>query len=144
MDNVSKRKVSILLPYITNGSSLRVYLQKRSKDAERLPDYFGFFGGGIEEDESPEEALIREIREEMDFFPQGYVHFKTYEFGGSMKHIYLLRVDQDFESKIKILEGDYGKWFNEQEIINESKLIDTDKLVLREVYRFILYGNQSS
>ena len=32
---------------------------------ERLPNYFGFWGGGTENNETPEEALLREIKEEL-------------------------------------------------------------------------------
>jgi hypothetical protein len=33
-----KRKVSILIPYILAEGNISVYLQKRAKDAKRLPD----------------------------------------------------------------------------------------------------------
>lgn len=68
-----------------------VYLQKRTKDAPRLPDYFGFFGGGAEGNENPEETLQREIKEEMNIVPAEFSHFKTYEFEGSIKDIFKCR-----------------------------------------------------
>ncbi len=132
-----KRKISILIPYISTGNDILAYLQKRSKDAKRLPDYFGFFGGGAEGDENPEQTLRREMKEEINFVPEGFIHFKKYEFDQSVKDIYILEVDDNFGDKITVLEGEYGKWFTEQEAINEPKLIDEDKLVLTEVYEFL-------
>ena len=133
----NKRKVSILIPYIIKENNVFVYLQKRSKDAKRIPGYFGFFGGGAKGNENPEEALKREMKEEISFIPEGYVYFKKYEFDESIKDIFILEVDDSFEQKVTILEGEYGKWFTEEEVLNESKLIDEDKLVLRELYEFL-------
>lgn len=76
----NKRKVSLLIPYQTRRGKVFVFLQKRAKDAKRLPDYFGFFGGGIENNESSEEALKREILEELDFVPEKYRLLRFYDF----------------------------------------------------------------
>lgn len=132
-----KRKISILIPYKVVENEILVYLQKRSKDAKRLPDYFGFFGGGAENDENPEQALQREMNEEIGFVPTGYHFFKKYEFEKSTKNIFILEVPSGFEEKITILEGEYGKWFSRQEVLDEVKLIDEDKLVLQELYNFL-------
>lgn len=133
----NKRKISILIPYKIKNDKILVYLQKRAKDAKRLPAYFGFFGGGAEGNENPEEALRREINEEIDFISEEFKYFKKYEFSQSIKDIFILKVFDDFENKITILEGDYGKWFNEQEALDEPRLINEDKLVLRELYNFL-------
>lgn len=45
----------------------KVLLQHRSKNAKRLPNYWGAFGGGIEEGETPEEGLRRELLEEIEY-----------------------------------------------------------------------------
>ena len=130
----NKRKISILIPYITKEDKISVYLQKREKDRKTLPDFFGFFGGRAEGNENPEEALKREMKEEIKLVPEGFKYFKKYEFEKSTKSIFTIQVSDDFEEKITILEGEYGKWFNEQEIQNEPKLINEDKLVLKEFY----------
>lgn len=134
----NKREVSLLIPYKIKKGEILVYLQKRTKDAKRLPDYFGFFGGGIEEDESPEQAFRREMQEELNIIPYGYTYFKKFEFDRGVKNIFILKASDDFEKQITILEGEYGRWFSEQEIINEPKLIDEDKFVLKELCRFLL------
>lgn len=45
----------------------KVLLQHRSKNAKRLPNYLGAFGGGIEKNETPEEGLRRELLEEIEY-----------------------------------------------------------------------------
>lgn len=134
---MDKRKISILIPYKKIGNDILVFLQKRAKDAKRLPDWFGFWGGGAENDETPEEALKREIKEELDLNIKGYSYFGKYEFYKSIKDFYFLEVGEDFESKITVLEGEYGKFFSLDEIMSEEKLILEDKIVLDDFYRFI-------
>ena len=56
-----KRNVSIILFYDDYGNIL---LQDR-KDIRKHNEEYGFFGGKIEENETPEEALKREIKEEL-------------------------------------------------------------------------------
>jgi len=133
----NKEKRSILIPYKIKNDKVLVYLQKRAKDAKRLPDYFGFFGGEPENEENPEEALKREIKEEMNFIPENYELLGKYDFEKSVKHIFIMKVDDNFENKIQIFEGEYGKYFNEEETLNEPKLIEEDKIVLRDLYRFL-------
>lgn len=131
-----KRDVSILIPYKKVSGEILVFLERRSKTAERLADWFGFWGGGIEAGETPEQTLIREMKEELNFDPKGYQHFKDFEFGvlKSIKHIYILEVDKNFESKVKYQEAQYGQWFNQSQIESEKLLIEDDKIVLREFF----------
>jgi len=130
----SKRLISILIPYRRDGNRFLVFLQKRSKDAKRLPDFFGFFGGGAENGENPEEALKREIMEEISFVPSGYAYLKEYDFPRSIKSIYYLEVGDQFEKQIEVKEGEYGKYFTENEALSEPRLIEEDKVVLRDLF----------
>lgn len=133
----NRRIISILIPYKVIGGNVFVFLQKRAKDVKRLPNMFGFFGGGAEGNENPKEALKREIMEELNFNAESAVHFRKYEFDSSVKDIFFLEVENDFENKVEVLEGDYGKWFGEEDTKNEPKLIEHDKLVLLDFYNFI-------
>jgi mutator protein MutT len=62
--SMSARNVSVLILYKADG---KILLQHRSKDAPTLPDHWSFFGGGVEEGESPEQAVRREAVEELGY-----------------------------------------------------------------------------
>lgn len=55
-----KRRVAVIIFY---DEKKRILLQDRREISKRGEEW-GFFGGGIEKDETPEEALVREIKED--------------------------------------------------------------------------------
>ena len=130
-----KRKTSALIPYKIQNNKVIVYLQKRSENIERSPGHFGFFGGGAEYDENPQQTLEREIQEEMNFRPEAYTLFRIYEFEIGTAHVFLLEVDETCEEKIKISEGEYGKWFTETDVLNEPKVVPWDNIILKDLYK---------
>ncbi|MFA6099583.1 MAG: NUDIX domain-containing protein [Patescibacteria group bacterium] len=129
---MSKRICSILIPYKTSEAGILVFLQKRAEDALRGQGMFGFFGGGAENDENIEQTLEREIQEELSIAPKEYKFFGTYESEGAILSVFLMEVKDDFELTIKVNEGEYGKFFDEQESQAETKLSETDKRILRD------------
>jgi 8-oxo-dGTP pyrophosphatase MutT (NUDIX family) len=137
MQSGEKRVIATLIPYRKENGVLSFYLQRRDKDAKRLPDMFGLFGGGLDKGESSEAAVVREIKEELDFKLEGHIFFNRYEFLSSINSVFLLEVGHDFESKVTVLEGQYGKFFSETEAENESLLSDTNKLILKQTAKFI-------
>lgn len=55
------RHISIILLTLPDG---RIVLQRRGKEAPRSPNMLGFFGGHVEEGESYDDAMARELGEE--------------------------------------------------------------------------------
>jgi len=58
-----KRKVSIIVFY---DNKHRILLQERKK-ISKFGEKWGFFGGGMDKKETPEQALKREIKEELNY-----------------------------------------------------------------------------
>jgi len=131
----AQRFCSLFIPYTKKDAKILIYLQKRSKDAKRLPNFFGFWGGGLEKKETPKQALIREVKEELDYKPDNLHYFGEYSFARSKKFVFCSQVKDDFEKQIKILEGDYGKFFNKKQALTAKKIIEEDKVILRDLFK---------
>jgi 8-oxo-dGTP diphosphatase len=132
-----KRRSSVVVPYKVHNHKIYFFLQKRTRDARISPGFFCLFGGGAEASENPEEALLREIQEELTIVPTEYTHFKQYKFGTGIKDVFVMEVGSDFEQRITVSEGEYGKWFTVQEALSEEKLSDRNKVILQEVSAFL-------
>lgn len=107
---------------------------------ERLPNYFGFWGGGAENNETPEEALLREIKEELalDLDMASVNFFNRYEFLRSIKSTYIFEPHAGWEEAAVIGEGDYGQWFTTEEALDSEKIIFEDKVVINDLERTFL------
>lgn len=121
------------MPYKIRNGEVSVFLQKKEEVAKMLPGRFVFFGGKMEQNETPEEAMKREISEELNFLPKGYEFLNFYNFENGLNfHMFMLEVDDDFESSIKILGGEYGEWFSESNVLDELKLTEEGRIILRD------------
>jgi 8-oxo-dGTP diphosphatase len=69
--------VSIFVLY--DQVTKEIVLQKRDKGAPTLAGFWSFFGGGIEEDESPIETVLREAKEELGINLQSVEMIGRYE-----------------------------------------------------------------
>ncbi len=135
--NIKRRKANFI-PYRKRGEELEFYLSLRSKDAKQYPDIWSFWGGGIDEGENEEEAMLREMMEELTWHPTSYKYIGIfYDSMPNEKHIYYGGVDGDFENQIKIHESQGGKFFTLIEIENEEKMIKEDKEIIIKLYTIL-------
>ncbi|MBI5126522.1 MAG: NUDIX hydrolase [Candidatus Taylorbacteria bacterium] len=61
---MTTRHVSSLILIDKDG---KILFQRRTADAKRFAGLLSFFGGGLENNETPEQALVRELKEELDY-----------------------------------------------------------------------------
>jgi 8-oxo-dGTP diphosphatase len=85
-----------------------------------FPDHWDLIGGHVEEGESPEEALVREYKEELDLELTEYRFYKRYEcLTGdayeNVKYIYAAKINLPIE-EITLLEGVRPQYFKRSEI----------------------------
>lgn len=135
-----KRLISILMPIRFNEKEISVFLQKRSADMKVLPNHFGFWGGGCEDGETPEEGLIREVKEELGIYLdiKDVTLFNHYEFLNSIKNIYVFEPKEGWEELHVIGEGDFGQWFLVEDALKREDVIFEDKVVLNDLERKLL------
>jgi 8-oxo-dGTP pyrophosphatase MutT (NUDIX family) len=133
----NKRACSALVPFKWVNGYLVFYLQKRDENAERSPGLFGFFGGGIEEGESVDEAMMREIKEELNYAPAKACYFSRYEAAHIVNNIFIEEVQDDFEKRVQVREGEYGRFFTLEDALVEPKVSQLTKLVLFQISEVI-------
>jgi 8-oxo-dGTP pyrophosphatase MutT (NUDIX family) len=79
---------------------------------------FGLFGGGAEHGETPREALLREVQEELNYTPSNPVFFSRFESSDHVSHVFFEEVDDTFESKVVVSEGEYGIFLPPEHILH--------------------------
>ena len=128
------RDVSLFILYTSSG---HILLQHRTDDAFRLPGYWAFFGGGIEQGENPTEALRREIREELSYEVQGPKFFLAQkvrdEENDITKYVF---VEQYQDQSLQLGEGQAMGWFSPDET-HGLKMIDHDRFVVEQVRDYL-------
>lgn len=112
-----KKIAAIILE--NDRKELLLYLRD-NKPGIPFPGYWDLIGGHVEEGETPEQALVREFREELGLYLAEYKFYREYEcLTGdayeNIKYIYTGRINIPIE-KITLLEGDYARYFSRNEI----------------------------
>jgi 8-oxo-dGTP diphosphatase len=87
-----------------------------------FPNHWDLIGGHVEKGETPEEALVREVREELDIDLKEYTFWKKYEcLTGdayeNTKYIYTGIINIPIE-EVTLLEGQRAQYFTRDEIPN--------------------------
>jgi len=125
------RNIAVILLY---NEDKKILLQHRSEDAERLPGYWAFFGGGINDSETPEKAVKRESLEELDYHLENPKLVMTQNFNGKhhdgTKYVYMEKFNS--EKKIILGEGQGLGWYN-LEKMKDLKIVDHDQVVLEYI-----------
>ena len=125
------RNVSVIILY---AKDRKILLQHRSENAERLPGYWAFFGGGIKEGETPEKAVRREAMEELCYDLKSPKLIMTQEFAykgnNNLKYVFMEKYDEN--KKLRLGEGQGMGWFYIFEL-GELKIVDHDMVVLNYI-----------
>jgi len=85
-----------------------------------FPNHWDLIGGHVEDGETPEEALIREFKEELGLDLKDHQFYKEFEcLEGdayeNIKYIYTGKINIPIE-EITLYEGQYARYFTKEEI----------------------------
>ena len=112
------KKIAAII-FENDNREILLYLRD-NKPGIPFPMHWDLIGGHIEEGETPEEAMVREVKEELNIELKEYEFFKKYECNEgdaypNIKFIYTGRINIPIE-KITLLEGDRPQFFSYDEI----------------------------
>jgi 8-oxo-dGTP diphosphatase len=106
------RRVAVMLFLNVAGE---VLLQLRDDiPTIRYPGHWGVTGGGVEVGETVEEALLREVAEEIEETPEHYEYWDAYHSATSQVSIFAARLDKPAEA-LRLHEGQRLQFFTPQE-----------------------------
>lgn len=83
---------------LDRSGKLLIYLRDNRPDIP-FPNHWDLFGGHLEAGETPEQALVREVQEELNLELQDWRFFRRYECRSgdaypNVKHIYHAQIDR--------------------------------------------------
>jgi 8-oxo-dGTP diphosphatase len=112
------KKIAAIILENDNGEFLLAL--RDNKPGIPFPNHWDLIGGHVEEGETPEEALVREVKEELDIDLKEYSFFKIYEcLTGdayeNTKYIYAGKINIPIE-EVTLLEGERPQYFTREEI----------------------------
>ena len=130
---MAKKEHNIATILLLNARN-EILLQKKELIFKRWPGRWSMFGGGIEHGETPEEAVRREVKEELDVELGEVKLFKVFDYtdedrAGKM-HIFTSRFAGE-TSDISLKEGAGFAFFANHEIA-ALHLIDHDDKIVKE------------
>lgn len=118
-----------------------LFYLRDNKPGIPFPRHWDLFGGHVEEGETPEQALVREVKEEIGFDLKEYKFFRKYECTEgdaypNVKYIYSGRINIPAE-ELTLNEGDELRYFAPEEVpgikfANILKMIVMDYISFRD------------
>lgn len=115
----------------------KILIAQRKKDSKLEPSRWEFPGGKIEFGEHPEEALVREINEELGIKIQvkklHTVLSHVYDFRGKKLHVILLVFLTDYVSgEVRNLDVQDSRWVTKKEM-KEFEFVSGDRKLVKEL-----------
>jgi len=114
-------------------------LQLRDDDpAISCPNTWGFFGGEVDNEESHEEALKRELQEELNWRPVNMELFcELRDFKNHCRTIYFSVHCNVTSKQLCLGEGQEMKWYYKEEVFQLNNLPNVMKKIIKEHETFL-------
>jgi 8-oxo-dGTP diphosphatase len=126
-------KVNRFVGIILTNAEAKVLLQLRCKDERLYPNCWTLPGGKVEAGESPEQAIVREVKEELGLDLRDHSLFKTIVENTPdeimERHIYWGRISERVEN-LKLGEGAALKYFSSKRILRLKVAFDLKPVIM--------------
>ena len=111
---------------------------KRSSQDTSYPNHWGLAGGGVDKGETPNEGLVREIKEELGFTLTDYRLLNRYDLNGLIANVYVCD-SSDFDESMITLNNEHTeyRYFTYNEVINSKDFIPSNTRFITDYLKSI-------
>jgi 8-oxo-dGTP diphosphatase len=127
------KRVGTSIIFVNDRQQVLLFLRD-DKPALPYRNMWDVPGGHVEPDETPQECIIREMKEEMDLDLKDFLLFCEKKFDDRIEYTFWKKQNLEI-NKISLLEGQCLKWFTQQEAAS-IKLAYGFNEIVEEFYRF--------
>lgn len=113
-----KRKGCSII-FVNDNSHVLLFLRDNNPSIP-FPNMWDVPGGHVEDNETPDQCIVREMKEEMGMNLDGFQIFSIEEFDDRIEYSFWKKENIDI-TKVVLTEGQYLKWFSEDDI-NKTEL----------------------
>jgi len=125
-----KKAVGILFE---NSEGKILFLLRDNKPTIPYPNQWDILGGIVEEGETPEEAIVREMKEEIELDLQDFQVFKEYCWPEKIETVFQKKMDLDI-GRVNLHEGQKIQYFSKEELL-KMDLAFHDNEIIREFFK---------
>lgn len=118
------------------GDTFEFFLQKRDLVTKTNPGLLGLWGGGVEEGESIEAAVMREVSEELSYSPKQMTYYTHFESASNVLDVFIEEVGEEFENVVTIGEGEYGIFLKHDQIFFNAEVTLQAQFVIHQFLKY--------
>ena len=121
-----KRKGTSII-FVNDNSQVLLFLRDDIPDIP-YPNMWDIPGGHVEDGETPEQCIVREMKEEMELTLEDFQLFSVMEFTDRVEYTFWKKANLDIQN-INLHEGQKLKWFTEFEAKNTKLAYGFNEIV---------------
>jgi 8-oxo-dGTP diphosphatase len=108
------KKQSATIIFVRKKLNILLFLRDNNPNIP-FPNCWDLPGGHVESGETPEQCIIREMKEEIGYKLKKPILYKVYDYGTREDHLFYKVMAEDL-SKRKLTEGQDLRWYSVSEI----------------------------
>ncbi|HSQ86460.1 MAG TPA: NUDIX hydrolase [Desulfobacterales bacterium] len=132
-----KRKGTSII-FINDQKQVLLFLRDDKPDIP-YPNMWDVPGGHVDDGETPEQCIVREMKEEMELDLEDFQLFSVMEFTDRIEYTFWKKTNLDIKS-ITLHEGQKLKWFTESEVRN-TKLAYGFNEIIDDFFKKALFNS---
>jgi 8-oxo-dGTP diphosphatase len=126
---MKKQAVAILLE---NKDGKILFLLRDNKSTIKCPNMWDVLGGVVENIETPEEAIVREMKEELGLNLKKFQLFKVYDWPEKIETVFHKKLSLNV-NKTNLNEGQKIRYFSKDELLSMN-LAFHDNRIIRDFF----------